>query len=382
MKPLELNLSRRPYRNDTPIATALIVALVVTLGFTSYNVYTWLTADAQLSRLAQELRDHDKRMFEIDNERKRLQKELDKVELDVLEPQAEFVAAVLQERNFSWTLFFEALEKDLPWNIRLQTVRPSFQAGRVTIAITAEARDQNAFYDFQEKLQNSPFFDQVLPGGWERGRGADQRVAFTMNFQYLPEVHEQLAAAVQVAEEEGEAPETIVVEGEDEPVVEAASTASELPPEPAPEERPAPPKTRANTSSGDSPQKVFRARGRRGGSSGSGSQQKQQEQGQRKDGTEAPLRGGGVGAPAGAAPAAPGNQPGGAPAGPASNESMAKFREKAEAGTVERAEDGRMKLLTNKDRPDMTPEQWRELQRKQAEAKKQAGENKGEGGKK
>lgn len=212
MKPIEINLASRPYRNDLPLGVLLGVVVALSFGLTAKNVYTYITADSRLEALDRELADHQRSMERIQTEAQRLKQELDAVDLDILQPQADFANAVLQERNFSWTLFFNALEDVLPWHTKLTSIRPHFDSGRVVIEVNATSQNYDGFLEFQRVLQASSHFDQVVPTGFETGKGSDRRVYFTLEFSYDPRTMQSAPAAGQ--EDRVADVETIVV-GED-----------------------------------------------------------------------------------------------------------------------------------------------------------------------
>ncbi len=214
MKPLEINLARRPYRNDVPIGIVVSLLLIGALLFSGTNIYTWLTADARLATLKQEMEDHESRMRAMEKEAVALRAELDDIDLEVLVPQAEFVGSVLQQRNFSWTLLFNALEEVLPWNVRLSVVRPRFQMGSVLINVSGMARDFDGYLDFQESLLQSKYFSDVVPAGYDQGRNSDSRLIFSLDVQYLAAEHraDQLDKGEGVLKANNE---VIVVDGED-----------------------------------------------------------------------------------------------------------------------------------------------------------------------
>jgi Tfp pilus assembly protein PilN len=203
MRSVEINLAGRPFRNDGPALTALIVLVLGALVFTGYNGYTYFTADSRLEQLDQQLADHQRKMQEFQQEAERLREELKKVDMTTLEPQAAFVNGVLRERNFSWTRLFNAFEDVLPWNVQLVSVRPSFNQGDVNIQIDAIAQNHEAYLGLQTVLHQSDVFDKVVPGGYETEQGGSQRVFFDMTFRYRPAVVPE--EPVQV--EEVEAPE-------------------------------------------------------------------------------------------------------------------------------------------------------------------------------
>lgn len=185
MRSIEINLASRPFRNDTPVMVGLVLLVTVTLGLTAYNSYTYMTADSRLERLDQQLTDHQAKMRQFQAEAKRLREELQNVDMATLEPQAQFVNGVLRERNFSWTRLFNAFEEVLPWNVRLLSVRPAFEGADVKIEIDGVAMDHEAYLGLQTALHRSPFFDKVVPGGFEAEAGNASRVFFNMSFRYL-----------------------------------------------------------------------------------------------------------------------------------------------------------------------------------------------------
>jgi len=185
VKPLDLNLASRPFTNDTPLVVGLIVLALLAFGFTAYDVHAWLTADTRKATLESQIADHRVRMRQMKQEAERLQKELDGLDLEVLSAQAEFVADVLRQRNFSWTRLFNDLEDVLPWNVRLVSIRPSFEAGQILLSLDGVARHKKALFDFEEILEQSPRFSRVTPEGFRRAEGSNN-VLFSLQVRYTP----------------------------------------------------------------------------------------------------------------------------------------------------------------------------------------------------
>ena len=223
MKPLDLNLAARPFTNDTPLVVGLVLLAVVSLGLTAYDVHAWLTADSRKAALEAALADHEIRMREMKDEATRLQKELDSLDVEVLSAQADFVAGVLRERNFSWTGLFNDLEDVLPWNVRLVSIRPGFEAGLIKVSLEGVARHKKALFDFEEHLERSPRFSRVTPTSFRRAESSEQ-VLFGLEVRYSPVspgpghgeegATGERAAARETGEEAEEPAEVIEVEGE------------------------------------------------------------------------------------------------------------------------------------------------------------------------
>ncbi len=197
MRALDINLSAEPYRNDLPIVLVLVALACGVFGLTGWNAYAYFTAGERRAALERELAGHSDRMAKMKQEGDRLGADLKKVDQKVLLSQASFVAGILEQRNFSWTRLFNALEDVVPWNVRLVQIRPSFdKLGHVDIDIDGMARDLDGYFAFQENLLHSDRFLNMIPGDYQRS-DADQRVQFRVRATFRPEVPSAAEAAAE-----------------------------------------------------------------------------------------------------------------------------------------------------------------------------------------
>ncbi len=191
MRTVDINLASSPFRNDKPIWAVLAVFGVLALGFSGYNAWAYLTAGSRQAQLEQEIAGHRKRMHEMKAEAEALQAALAKVDEETLTSQAEFVASILDQRNFSWTHLFNSLEEVTPWDVKLLSIRPQFEVlnrrtgeGRYRIEVSGIGRTFDSFLDVQEALQGGELFSEVTPEEYERQ--GDDRVDFNLSFTYTP----------------------------------------------------------------------------------------------------------------------------------------------------------------------------------------------------
>lgn len=237
MRPLDINLSSNPYRNDTPILAGVLFLALCAFALTGWNAYAYFTADANKTRLLAELAGHRDRMAQMRSQADAMRADLQKKDQKLLAGQAEFVSSILDQRNFSWTQLFNALERVTPWDCRLVSIRPAFQEDQLEIDISGIAQDMDAFLDFQDRLLNSPQFGAVVPGSYSRSTEGDQRIFFTLRTGYVP--GELSAEEKNVAGAGGNADEGEDVE-EGLPADDAAAPPTAAPPAPrAAEPRPA-----------------------------------------------------------------------------------------------------------------------------------------------
>ena len=191
MRPIDINLASNPFRNDKPIWALLGLAAAVAFGFTGYNAWAYLSAGSRQAQLEQEIAGHRTRMREMKLEADKLQAVLAKVDQETLTSQAEFVSSILDQRNFSWTHLFNALEEVTPWDVKLVSIRPQFEVlnrrtgeGRIRIQVSGNGRTFDSFLDLQDALQAAEMFSEVTPEEYERQ--GDDRVDFNMAFTYKP----------------------------------------------------------------------------------------------------------------------------------------------------------------------------------------------------
>lgn len=200
MRGLEINLAAEPYRNDMPFAVLLVLLGAVAFGLTGWGSYSYFTASAQRAALEAELAGHSSRMADMKKEADQITAELGVFDEPLLASQAAFVDGILDQRNFSWTSLFNVLEQTVPWNVRLTAIRPTFKDDAVEITLHGTAQDLDALLDLQNALLHSPYFRDVIPGGYERDE-VDQRYSFRVTTLYTPEPAPQPDAGV-----EGDAP--------------------------------------------------------------------------------------------------------------------------------------------------------------------------------
>jgi Tfp pilus assembly protein PilN len=191
VRPIDINLASNPFRNDKPIWLVLVLAAALAFGFTGYNAWAYLSAGSRQTQLEQEIAGHRKRMHAMKQEADKLQAALAKVDQETLTSQAQFVSSILDQRNFSWTRLFNALEQVTPWDVKLVSIRPQFEVlnrrtgeGRFRIQVSGIGRTFDSFLDLQEALQAAEMFSEVTPEEYERQ--GDEIVDFNMAFTYRP----------------------------------------------------------------------------------------------------------------------------------------------------------------------------------------------------
>jgi hypothetical protein len=132
MRPLELNLASRPFRNNVPIWTAHGVLLAVVVAFSAWNMHAALDASAKLDALQADLGSVERRLADLDRREEEAVKGARVFDPKTMQIQADKANDIILRRGLSWTRLFNTLERVVPYEVRMTAVRPVYgtrQAG-------------------------------------------------------------------------------------------------------------------------------------------------------------------------------------------------------------------------------------------------------------
>jgi len=228
MKALELNLASRPFRNNTPIWTAQGLLLAGVVAFSAWNAHTAMTATRNLEALQADLGSVERQLGDLDRREDDAIKGIRVFDSKTMKVQADKANDIILRRGLSWTRLFNTLERVVPYEVRMTTVRPVYGTGRAatggprgesfegTVPVDVEGRAQSfeSFLEFERALIVDSHFAGVEPIRSESPVGSSE-VSFQLRFLYdpdgrltgeHPELPHVLDAARKAAEEGGEAP--------------------------------------------------------------------------------------------------------------------------------------------------------------------------------
>jgi type IV pilus assembly protein PilN len=155
-----INLASEPFRRDRPLFILSIAAcliLVVTLGL---EINTILRERRQASSTRAGIARVNAQLRTLGIEQSKLDGTLRRPEnAEVLE-RSVFLNELIERKSISWTRIFADLEKVLPYNLRLISVRlPEVNSqNQVFLDVVVSAKDVAPVLDFLRKLEASPQF--------------------------------------------------------------------------------------------------------------------------------------------------------------------------------------------------------------------------------
>jgi type IV pilus assembly protein PilN len=162
---VRLNLATKPletHRKFIAGSTLLgVVAFLIFLGL-GWHVYLARKADAEMraktARIQQEV-------SELAQERAALELFFHLDENAKLHDRAAYINSLIDARSFNWTMMFMDLEQLLPAGVRVVSIEPKQEKGRVEVKFTIGATSNEAKLKFIKALEDSKNFSRVQLSG-------------------------------------------------------------------------------------------------------------------------------------------------------------------------------------------------------------------------
>jgi Tfp pilus assembly protein PilN len=160
---LRANLSTRPFYNERAVQLLLVLAGVIVIALTAFNISRILSLSNQNTGLSSRVTSDRAEAERLRGEAVAIRRGINQAELKTIVAAAQEANMLIDQRTFSWTEFFNHIEETLPPDVMLTEVKPSFQEDQTIISMTVLGRRTQDVDDFIERLEATGSFDQVLP---------------------------------------------------------------------------------------------------------------------------------------------------------------------------------------------------------------------------
>ena len=160
---LRTNLSTRPFYNERAIQLLLALAALLVVILTAFNairIFSLSRQNTELSSLVNRDRQEAQRLT---RDAQRIRAGINVEELQATADAAGVANALIDQRTFSWTEFFNRIEETLPPDVMLTSVQPSFGREATIIQMSVLGRQIEDIDEFMEKLEATGAFHDVLP---------------------------------------------------------------------------------------------------------------------------------------------------------------------------------------------------------------------------
>ncbi len=184
---IRLNLATKPLETHRRfIAGSAVVGLLAAIVFLSLglHVYKARKADAEMrAKSANILR----QVAELEQQRAALQQFFALDENAKLHDRAAFINSLIDARSFNWTLMFMDLERVLPAGVRVISIEPKQEKGRIEVKLIVGASSDEAKLKLIKALEDSKTFTHIKLVAQQRpttGTTTDQ-IVVELKAEYL-----------------------------------------------------------------------------------------------------------------------------------------------------------------------------------------------------
>jgi len=157
---IPINLASQPFRRDRAMVTASIAVSVILVATLGGLISLYLIDRSQLADVRQERGQLDKQMRAVAAQQTGLDAILRRPENTEVIERSVMLNELLYRKGISWTKILADLEKTMPYNVRLMTIRPYVnKENQVTLDMQVGAESQGAVIEFLKALESSSLFE-------------------------------------------------------------------------------------------------------------------------------------------------------------------------------------------------------------------------------
>ena len=159
---LTTNLSTRPFYNERAVHLVLAFLGLIAIAVMAAGVVRLVDLSRVHTALSVAAERAEREAAEISTETTVIQQGISDAELESLALAAEEANRLIDQRVFSWTEFFNTIERTLPANVMLTAVRPDHAADGVSLTVGVIGRGVQDIEEFIERLEATGAFTEVL----------------------------------------------------------------------------------------------------------------------------------------------------------------------------------------------------------------------------
>jgi type IV pilus assembly protein PilN len=158
---VRLNLATKPLETHRKfIAGSTVVGVVAAFVFLSlgWHVYLARKANAEMRAKSEKIL---QQVAELEQQRAALERFFALDENARLHDRAAFINSLIDARSFNWTLMFMDLEKVLPAGVRVISIDPKQEKGRIEVKLVIGATSDEAKLKLMKALEDSKTFTHI-----------------------------------------------------------------------------------------------------------------------------------------------------------------------------------------------------------------------------
>ena len=160
---ITINLASQPFRRDRPMVAASIAVGALLAATLAALISMILTDRAQMAGVRVDIARLERQIRRNTTEQAKLAGVLNRPENAVVLERTVFINALLYRKGISWTKMLSDLEKVLPHNVKIVSIRPTVnQQNQVLLDMLVASESAEPEIALLIALENSPLFGSVL----------------------------------------------------------------------------------------------------------------------------------------------------------------------------------------------------------------------------
>ena len=186
MNRFNINLSSRPFHNNTLHWTVFSLILTALIAFTWYDIHRFSVSGAEKEAWSAALSERRHELTEFSLEAETINAHVSRMDLASLHERSSFANGIILSRLFSWSTLFGRLEEIQPELVRIKAIRPVVSSERIDVDLEGTTTNPESLLQFEEALLASEYFALVYPVRESSQQKRDE-IEFSVSFSYIPE---------------------------------------------------------------------------------------------------------------------------------------------------------------------------------------------------
>jgi|SRR5665213_476729 len=180
-----INLAREPFRRDRPMLVASAATGILLLLLLAF-LASLATSQRSAARQTQaELDVIQRQRARIRTEQTKLDAELRRPDNAIVLDRNIMINDMIRRKAISWTRIFADLEKVLPPNVRVTSIRPQVNGrDQLSLDMTVESESPESVVGFYQKLEGSDVFGSLAPSTWTPPTQNDPYYHYRLSVNY------------------------------------------------------------------------------------------------------------------------------------------------------------------------------------------------------
>ncbi len=157
---IPINLASQPFRRDRALLAASIAVSLLLVATLGVLISLSLLDRSQLADVRHDVNQLDREIRKVTAQQAGLDAVLRRPENTEVIERSVMLNELLYRKGISWTKILADLEKTMPFNVRLMSIRPYVnKENQVTLDMQVGAETQGAVIEFLKALESSSLFE-------------------------------------------------------------------------------------------------------------------------------------------------------------------------------------------------------------------------------